>query len=64
MAPESLTNLEFSTQSDIFSFGVLIWEVFSLGDSPWPGCEWTSNFASQLMDGMRLPKPTFATQTM
>ncbi|VDM46168.1 unnamed protein product [Toxocara canis] len=37
MAPETLTrNPLYSTKSDIWSFGVVIYEIFTCGQKPWP----------------------------
>ncbi|MCJ8737680.1 hypothetical protein PDJAM_G00026850 [Pangasius djambal] len=35
-APEALNNKKFSTRSDIWSYGVLLWETFSFGRQPYP----------------------------
>ena len=38
MPPESIMYRRFSIQSDIWSFGVVLWEIFSYGKQPWFGC--------------------------
>jgi serine/threonine protein kinase len=36
MAPESLLDKKFSTKSDIWSFGILVCEIYNFGDEPYP----------------------------
>ncbi|RDD37197.1 Tyrosine-protein kinase CSK [Trichoplax sp. H2] len=36
MAPESIKDESFTSQSDIWSYGILLWELFSYGCQPYP----------------------------
>lgn len=36
MPHEAVYEDELSTKSDVYAFGVLVWEVFSKGDLPFP----------------------------
>ncbi|XP_057619954.1 vascular endothelial growth factor receptor 1 [Chionomys nivalis] len=61
MAPESIFDKIYSTKSDVWSYGVLLWEIFSLGGSPYPGVQMDEDFCSRLKEGMRMRAPEYAT---
>ena len=56
MAPESLYDNVYSTKSDVWSFGVLMWEVVTLGSVPYPGLQ-PSEVMKKVNAGYRLEKP-------
>ena len=59
MAVESLRDRVFSTQSDVWSFGIVLWEMFSLGKTPYPGIQAGESFYDMLLGGYRMDKPDY-----
>ena len=53
---ESLLRHEYSTKSDMWSAGVLFWEIFSLGEMPYPGMN-SREVIQQLKGGYRMDRP-------
>lgn len=61
MAPESIFDNLYTTLSDVWSFGILLWEIFSLGGTPYPGMVVDSTFYNKIKSGYRMAKPDHAT---
>ncbi|KAH9507840.1 hypothetical protein Btru_053024 [Bulinus truncatus] len=60
MALESFTHRIYTTKSDVWSYGVLLWELFTLGGNPYPGVEINEKFIGLLKSGYRMEKPQYA----
>ena len=56
MAPEVIRNQERSPKSDIFSFGILVWEITTT-DVPFANCLGTYQVMCAVCDGERPPIP-------
>ncbi|CAO2594215.1 Macrophage colony-stimulating factor 1 receptor [Lemmus lemmus] len=60
MAPESIFDCVYTVQSDVWSYGILLWEIFSLGLNPYPGILVNSKFYKLVKDGYQMAQPVFA----
>ncbi|XP_071800220.1 scavenger receptor cysteine-rich type 1 protein M130-like isoform X2 [Asterias amurensis] len=54
---ESLTKKEYTSKSDVWSYGILLWEIATLGGTPYAGIK-TESMVLRLEDGYRMPKPS------
>ncbi|XP_065217528.1 fibroblast growth factor receptor 2-like [Planococcus citri] len=57
MAPEALFHNKYTTQSDVWSYGILFWEIITLGDNPYPSIEDFTGLRNALMQNYRMEKP-------
>ncbi|XP_068608493.1 tyrosine-protein kinase receptor TYRO3 [Brachionichthys hirsutus] len=56
IALESLADNVYTTQTDVWAFGVTMWEIMTRGQTPYPGVE-NSEIYEYLIKGERLKKP-------
>lgn len=57
MAIESVKCDIFTTKSDVWSFGVFMWEMYSMGEVPYPGMVINEAFIDSISNGYRMSKP-------
>ncbi|CAF4820434.1 unnamed protein product [Pieris macdunnoughi] len=55
-APEALNFGKYTSLCDVWSYGVLIWEIFSKGDTPYAGMS-NSRAREKIDQGYRMPAP-------
>ncbi|KAM4603403.1 KIT proto-oncogene, receptor tyrosine kinase b isoform 2-T2 [Polymixia lowei] len=60
MSPESIFDCVYTYESDVWSYGILLWEIFSLGNSPYPGMQVGSTFYRMIQEGHRMSRPEMA----
>ncbi|CAG5121708.1 unnamed protein product, partial [Candidula unifasciata] len=56
MAPEAVENFTFSSHSDVWSYGVVMWEVLTRGVEPYPNSR-PAGVITLIKQGKRLSKP-------
>ncbi|XP_031618935.1 uncharacterized protein LOC116338039 isoform X1 [Contarinia nasturtii] len=66
LALESLIEPIYTVYSDVWSFGIVLWELFSLGAEPYPGivANTFDELKTHLQDGHRMSKPDYATHSI
>ncbi|KAI5095852.1 protein-tyrosine kinase 6 [Silurus meridionalis] len=55
-APEAIEHGLFSNKSDVWSFGILLYEIYSYGANPYPGTS-KRDLLAELKRGYRMPAP-------
>ena len=63
MAIESLVDNMYTSKSDVWSYGILLWELVTLGSTPYPGVT-PERLFQLLQTGYRMEKPTKCSQDL
>lgn len=57
LAPETMQDKVYSLKSDIWAFGIMVWEIFADGDEPYPGLNNTQARAKIVVLDYRMKFP-------
>lgn len=57
MAPEAIELKRYNTETDVWAYGVLVWEIMSLASRPYPNISNVELYRALVVDGTRLPLP-------
>ncbi|XP_045210483.2 uncharacterized protein LOC123561874 isoform X3 [Mercenaria mercenaria] len=63
MAPEALSDNMYTRKSDVWSYGVLLWEIVTLGATPYPGMS-AMEVMRQVLQGRYLQRPLHCKEEM
>ncbi|XP_035774080.1 vascular endothelial growth factor receptor 1-like [Anopheles albimanus] len=64
LALECISDNVFSLSSDVWAYGIVLWELFSLAQIPYPGFDANEQLYHKLRDGYRMDKPQYANQNI
>ncbi|XP_061661085.1 receptor-type tyrosine-protein kinase FLT3 isoform X2 [Syngnathoides biaculeatus] len=64
MAPESIFQGMYTMKSDVWAYGILLWEIFSLGVTPYPGVKVDHEFYSMIQRGFKMECPYYADESV
>uniref|UniRef100_A0A3P9Q503 receptor protein-tyrosine kinase n=1 Tax=Poecilia reticulata TaxID=8081 RepID=A0A3P9Q503_POERE len=64
MAPESMFQGMYTMKSDVWAYGILLWEIFSLGVTPYPGVKVDHKFYSMIERGFKMECPYYANDSV
>ncbi|XP_013399176.1 tyrosine kinase receptor Cad96Ca-like [Lingula anatina] len=63
MSPEALNDHIFTSQSDVWAYGVLLWEIVTLGCIPYTGMS-AKQVIRKITNGYRMTRPRHCSQDM
>ncbi|XP_070550816.1 tyrosine kinase receptor Cad96Ca-like [Ptychodera flava] len=58
-SPETVSSGEYSTMSDVWSFGVVLWEITTLGKTPYPTAKNVTKVREFISKGFRMKRPAY-----
>ncbi|XP_062841299.1 receptor-type tyrosine-protein kinase FLT3 [Trichomycterus rosablanca] len=64
MAPESIFKGMYTMKSDVWAYGILLWEIFSLGVTPYPGMKVDNTFYAMIERGFKMEQPYYAPESV
>jgi len=63
MSPEAIHDQVFTTESDVWSNGILLWEILTIGETPYPTIS-NHELLGALKSGYRMDKPQMCSDEM